>query len=105
MKRKVCLRRYAHHVSEVKSAEMDSTRDGVKDVLLITLVAVLGFSAATALGTPAVWPAWFGPVELVLGVLCCACLWWRRVHPLAVATVLVIAGALLASVSVAPLVA
>jgi signal transduction histidine kinase len=105
MRRRFGSPSYARQVSEVRSAGRDSTRARVADVLLITLIAGMGFATAVALGTPAMWPAWFGPVEQILGVVCCVLLWWRRTHPIAVATVLVVGGALLASVSIAPLVA
>ncbi|MEU6716370.1 histidine kinase [Nonomuraea sp. NPDC046802] len=82
-----------------------SARDRIVDAVLIVLTAGLGVGAASALGTPTTWPAWLGPIELVLGALTCVSLWWRRGHPIAVATILVIAGAVLSSVSIAPLIA
>ncbi|KNY07872.1 sensor histidine kinase [Microbacterium sp. GCS4] len=78
-------------------------RNHVVDVVLIVISAALGYIAATTLQRPFGWPAWAGPVELVLGLCACLALWWRLTHPVVVATVLLVAGTFLSSVSVAPL--
>ncbi|MCM3781131.1 histidine kinase [Microbacterium hydrocarbonoxydans] len=78
-------------------------RNHVVDVVLIVFSAALGYIAVTTLERPFGWPAWTGSVELALGLCACLSLWWRLTHPVAVATVLLVAGTFLSSVSVAPL--
>lgn len=87
-----------HAVSCARAA-----RSRLVDVVLIVVAGALGYVAVTTLPYPAGWPTWARTVELLVGLPACLTLWWRLSHPVIVASITVVAGALLSSVSAAPL--
>jgi len=74
--------------------ERQTRRQRAVDIVLIAVA--LGYAAFTVGGHasyPAI-PAWYWSVDIALGVLAAASLWWAREHPVAVGALLIIPGTL-----------
>jgi signal transduction histidine kinase len=80
-----------HRVSPfaVPRSRTDWVSDGVVNGLL-----TLSWLATVLAGNPPQIPAWFWPVDVVLGGVACLAMWWARRFPVAVALVLVVPAAL-----------
>jgi len=81
-------------------------RPRVTDVALIVLCALVGlYAAALRLAVPGAVPPALVYADMAIGLLGCLGLWWRRRHPLHVATVLIVLSTFSEVASIAALAA
>ncbi|ALE73319.1 putative two-component system sensor kinase [Pseudonocardia sp. Ae168_Ps1] len=78
---------------------------GTDATLFVIAVVVTLQTADRRLGMPGPLPEWFVHLDLVVGLLCCLGLWWRRRYPVALAATLVAVCTFSESASTAALVA
>lgn len=69
-------------------------RERLVDAALVAAALVYGALTAAGGAVYTAIPAWYWPVDIALGVVAAASLWWSRSHPVAVGVLLVVPGTL-----------